>query len=103
MALPGPPGPEKNPKAQNFDFQEKLSKRQAPKVFQKRNMATKRVPRAPILVSTPELAVIFRGESVSDHTGAQGGPTNQNIAPKTFPLQKKHTHNTFIRFVFPLT
>ena len=40
-----------------------------------RKMATKAVPRARVLVSTPELAIICRGESVSGHTGARGGPT----------------------------
>ena len=39
----------------------------------------------PILVSTPELAVIFRGESVSGHPGARGGPkSQQHIAPNCF-------------------
>ena len=42
-------------------------------------MATKRVPRAPILVSTPELAIIFRGESVSGHPGARSAPKKSNI------------------------
>ena len=48
------------------------------KFFQKRKMATKRVPRARISVSTPELAIIFRGESVSGHPGAGGGPKSLN-------------------------
>ena len=40
----------------------------------KRKMALKRVPRTRISVSTPELAIVFRGESVSGHPGARGGP-----------------------------
>ena len=52
--------------------------------FQKRKMATKRVPRARIRVSTPELAIIFRGESVSGHPGALGGPKKSANRPDNF-------------------
>ena len=58
-------------------------------------MATKRAPRARIRVSTPELVMVFRGESVSGHPGARGGPKIQNLAPKiafSFLLQKKEMH-----------
>ena len=40
---------------------------------EKRKMATKWVPRARFRVSTPELAIMFRGGSVSGHPGARGG------------------------------
>ena len=45
-------------------------------------MATKRAPRARISVSTPEVAIIFRGESVSGHPGARGGPKNFEHRPE---------------------
>ena len=57
----------------------------APKVFQKRKKVTKRIPRARIRVSTPELAIAFRGESVSGHPGARGGPNNPKNRPESFP------------------
>ena len=41
--------------------------------LQKRKMATKRVPRARIRVSTLEVPTVFRGESVSGHPGPRGG------------------------------
>ena len=45
----------------------------------KQKMATKRSPRTRISVSIHELAIIFRGESVSGHPGAQGGqPKSEN-------------------------
>ena len=49
--------------------------------FQKRKIATKGVSRARICVSTPELAMVFRGESVSGHPGAPGGPKRPKNAP----------------------
>ena len=52
---------------------------------EKQKMATKGVPRARIRVSTPELAIAFRGESVSGHPGARGGPKSHKIAPRSFP------------------
>ena len=48
-------------------------------------MATKRVPRARISVSTPELAIIFRGESVSGHPGARGGPKKSENLTENYP------------------
>ena len=36
------------------------------------------------MVSTPELAIIFRGESVSGHPGARGGPKSPNRRPEDF-------------------
>ena len=51
---------------------------------QKRKMAAKRVPRARIRVSTPELAIIFRGESFSGHPGARGGPKKNRKSPRRF-------------------
>ena len=47
-------------------------------------MATKRVPRARIRVSTPLLVMIFRGESVSGHPGARNAPKN----PKFYSFSK---------------
>ena len=52
-------------------------------------MATKRVPRARISVSTPELAIIFRGESVSGHPGARGGQNNLDNRPEKVPKSPK--------------
>ena len=66
------------------------------KLFQTRKMATKRVPRAPILVSTPELAIISRGESASDHPGARGGPKMPENRPEKNPtflrISKKYVY-----------
>ena len=52
--------------------------------FQKRKIATKGVFRARICVSTPELAMVFRGESVSGHPGARGGQKNPENHPEKF-------------------
>ena len=52
--------------------------------FQKRKIATKGVFRARICVSTPELAMVFRGESVSGHPGARGGQKNTENHPENF-------------------
>ena len=49
-------------------------------------MATKRVPKARISVSTPELAIIFRGESVSGHPGARGGPKSPENRTEIFNI-----------------
>ena len=43
-------------------------------------MATKWVPRERIRASIPELAIIFRGESVSGHPGAREAKQIPNIA-----------------------
>ena len=53
-------------------------------------MATKRVPRARISVSTPELAIIFRGESVSGHPGARNAPKKSKIF--------KHSQNSQVDY-----
>ena len=53
-------------------------------LFQKRKIATKGVFRARICVSTPELAMVFRGESVSGHPGARGGQKNPENHPENF-------------------
>ena len=45
-------------------------------------MATKPVPKAQLRVWTPLLVMIFRGESVSGHPGARGGPKR----PEVFPI-----------------
>ena len=45
-------------------------------------MATKGVPRAPSLVSTPQVAIIFRRESVSGHPGPGEAKKIPNIARK---------------------
>ena len=47
-------------------------------------MATRRVPRARIWVSTPDLGRFFRGESVSGHPGAWGGPKTAESGPQKF-------------------
>ena len=62
-------------------------------------MATKRVPRARISVSTPELAIIFRGESVSGHPGARGGTTNPENRTGVFPQKMKNVF--FYKTIFP--
>ena len=64
--------------------------RNSPRVFPK--MTAKRVPRARISVSTPELAIVFRGESVSGHPGARGGQQIPNIA--VFLIFKSTKHQT---------
>ena len=63
-------------------------------------MATKRVPRAPIRVSTYELAIIFRGESVSGHPGARGGPKISENRPGNF--QNFQNMYLYLGFVFPI-
>ena len=57
--------------------------------FQKRKIATKGVFRARICVSTPELAMVFRGESVSGHPGARGGQNNLDNRPEKVPKSPK--------------
>ena len=52
-------------------------------------MATKRVPRARISVSTPELAIIFRGDSVSGHPWARGGTKKSENRPENSPNKSK--------------
>ena len=61
------------------------------KLFQKQKMATKRAPRAPILASTSEFAIIFRGESVSGHPGTLRGKKKQN-RPENKQKQNKQQH-----------
>ena len=61
-----------------------LNRALAPPSPAKRKIATKRVPRARIRVSTPGLAIIFRGESVSGHLGARGGPKNPEFRTGIF-------------------
>ena len=67
-------------------------------------MATKRAPRARISASTPELAIIFRGESVSGHPGARGGPTAPKTARKKTKSQnvKEFVGAIFVNFLASL-
>ena len=43
-------------------------------------------PKEPSLASTPEVAIIFRGDSVSSHPGARGAPQKHKIAEKNKKL-----------------
>ena len=68
----------------------------------KRKMATKWVPKARIRVSTLELAIIFRGESVSGHPGSRGGPKIPENRPENFPKTLEFSKKTmFMCFVCP--
>ena len=55
--------------------------------FQTRYMAMKRAPKAPLGVLTPELAIFLRGNFISGHSGARGGPKQSKYARK---MSQKH-------------
>ena len=60
-------------------------------------MAANWAPRARIVVSTPELAIVFRGVSVSGHPGARGGQQQINVAPTSF---QKNKQNAILKHVY---
>ena len=67
--------------------------------FEERKMATKRVPRARIRVSTPKLAIIFRGETVSGNPGARRGPKIPQKRPEYFFSKKHFTKKVYVYVV----
>ena len=43
-------------------------------------------PQGSDLSLDPELAIVFRGKSVSGHPGARGGPKNHESRPESFVM-----------------